>query len=408
MSELPQALSLDERRRLAMPGVERQLMGRRPVSPQQELRSLIAELDRCDEGTGRTRGTDRPGGTAGPASAAAASTVGDSRSGETVSTISTWDRYGEGGPVAELESQVAALLGKPAAVMFPSGTMAQQSTLRVWSDRQASRRIAIPQSSHLLHHEQDGPRLLNGFEWALLTTGGVVPTAPDLAAIPGRLGAALLELPLRDAGYLLPSWGELEDFSRACRDRAVPLHLDGARIWESAPHLGHSPAEIAALADTVYVSFYKGLGGLAGAVVAGPDEVIVEVRLWRSRHGGTLWTLLPYAVSALRGLREELPQMARYHERAVAMAELLALRAIRTFPQPPQCNAFRLFVEAPGDVVAERVLTVMERERLTVSPPWRDSEDVPGWSWSEFTVGPATMDWSAQEAVDLLARVLLG
>ncbi|MHB1474313.1 MAG: hypothetical protein ACYCV4_11970, partial [Dermatophilaceae bacterium] len=157
----------------------------------------------------------------------------------------------------------------------------------------------------------------------------------------------------------------------------------------------------------VYVSFYKGLRGLAGAVVVGPEDVIAEVRLWRSRHGGTLWTMLPYAVSALRGLRDELPRMAEYHQRAVAMAELLAAKGIRTSPERPHCNAFRLVVEAPGDVVTERVVTVMERERLAVTPPWRDSEDVPGWSWTEFTVGPATMEWTPEEAVDLLARALL-
>lgn len=364
------ARSLAERRRLAMPGVERNLMGGRPASPQDELRSMISELDQSD--------------------------------------AATWDRYGEGGPVAALESQVAELLGKPAAVMFPSGTMAQQSTLRVWCDRYGSRRIAIPSLSHLLHHEQDGPRLLNGFEWALLTTGAVVPTVEHLAAIPGPLGAALLELPLRDAGYLLPSWEQLEALSLACRDRGVPLHLDGARIWESAPYLGHSPAQIATLADTVYVSFYKGLRGLAGAVVAGPEDVIAEVRLWRSRHGGTLWTMLPYAVAALRGLREELPRMAEYYERAVVMAELLAAKGIRTFPEPPHCNAFRMVVEAPGDVVTERVVGAMERERLAVSPLWQDSEDVPGWAWTEFTVGAATMEWTTDEAVDLLARILLG
>ena len=147
---------------------------------------------------------------------------------------------------------------------------------------------------------------------------------------------------------------------------------------------------------------------MAGAVVAGPQEVIAEVRLWRSRHGGTLWTMLPYAVSALRGLREELPRMAEYHQRALEMAELLAAKGIRTFPQRPHCNAFRIFAEAPGDVVTERVVTVMERERLAVTPPWGDSEDVPGWSWTEFTVGPATMAWSAQEAVEVLGRVVLG
>jgi len=111
MTEVRQTPSLAERRRLAMPGVERNLMGRHPVSPQDELRSLIAELDQSDD--------------------------------------ATWDRYGEDGPVAALEREVATLLGKPAAVMFPSGTMAQQSTLRVWSDRHGSRRIAIPALSHL-------------------------------------------------------------------------------------------------------------------------------------------------------------------------------------------------------------------------------------------------------------------
>jgi threonine aldolase len=366
-------LLLAERCRLATLNLERSMIGKHPVSPQDEMRSIIAELD----GFGNA-------------------------------TEATWDRYGEGGPVAVLEDKVAELLGKPAAVMFPSGTMAQQSTLRVWCDRQGSRRIALPQVSHLLNHEQDGPRLLNNFQWALLTTGGIFPTVEHLKAIPGSLGAVVLEIPLRDGGYLLPSWDELEAFSLACSDRDVPLHLDGARLWESAPYLGHTPAEIAGLADTVYVSFYKGLRGLAGAVVAGPEEIISEVRLWRSRHGGTLWTMLPYAVSALRGLREELPRMAEYHERAVQMAELLAAQGFRTFPSRPQCNAFRLFLEAPGDTMTERVVTVMERERLRVTPLWRDSADVPGWSWTEFTVGSATMDWSPDDAVHVLARALLG
>jgi len=69
-------------------------------------------------------------------------------------------------------------------------------------------------------------------------------------------------------------------------------------------------------------------------VVAGPEEIIAEVGLWRSRHGGTLWTMLPYAVSALRGLRDELPRMAEYHQLALEMAELLAAKGFRIFPGP--------------------------------------------------------------------------
>ena len=143
-------------------------------------------------------------------------------------------------------------------------------------------------------------------------------------------------------------------------------------------------------------------------MVGGPGAVIADGRRWGRCHGGTVWTRLTYAVSALRGLRAELPRMDEYYERAVVMAELLAAKGIRTFPEPPHCNAFRMVVEAPGDVVTERVVGAMERERLAVSPLWQDSADVPGWAWTEFTVGAATMEWTIDEAVDLLARILLG
>ena len=317
-----------------------------------------------------------------------------------------WDRYGEGGAVAAVEAQVAELLGKPAAAMFPSGTMAQQSVLRVWSDRQGSRRVALPQLSHLLHHELDGPRLLHGFQYEHLSTGAELPIQEALVKLPGSLAAVLLELPLREAGYLLPSWEELSSFAGLCRERAVPLHFDGARLWESAPHLGRPLPEIAALADSVYVSFYKGLGGLAGAAVAGPEAVIAEARQWRQRMGGALVTMQPYAVAALRGLRVEVPRMVEYHDYAVGLAGRLPHVGISAFPQPPHTNAFRILVAADADVVTRRLLRYVEEELTVLTGPWRPA-DVPGWSWAEFTVGPATLDWAVDDAAALLAKVLL-
>lgn len=346
------------------------LAGGMPRSPREELASLAREIDAFDE-------------------------------------PDVWDRYGQGGPVTALEQDVARLLGKPAAAMFPSGTMGQQSVLRVWSDRAGSRRIAIPGQSHLLHHELDGPQLLHDFRYERLSDERSLPTVQGLADTPGPLAAVLLELPLRDAGYLLPSWDELCAFAATCRDRDIPLHLDGARIWESQAHLGHDVAEIAALADSVYVSFYKGLRGLSGAAVAGPEDIVAEARQWRQRYGGTLFTMMPYAVSALRGLREELPGMAARHEHALALAAALVVRGIEVFPNPPHTNAFRILVPVDCTIVMDRVLAFMESERTALTPPWGDSE-VPGWSWTEFTVGPATLEWEVDKAADLLARVLLG
>jgi len=367
MTQHPTPPSHADRARAAEPTLTRSLPGLLPRSPAAELRDLAdiaASLDEPD----------------------------------------AWDRYGEHGPVAALERRVADLLGKPAAAMFPSGVMAQQSMLRVWCDATGFRRVAIPALSHLLTHEGDGPRLLHGFDFALLTDGPTVPRVEHLLAVHGPLGAALLELPLRDAGYLLPSWDELEAFAAACRERGVPLHLDGARIWESAPHLAHSPADIAGLADSVYVSLYKGLGGLAGAVVAGPEDEIEQARVWRTRMGGTLFSLMPFAVAALRGLDRELPRMAEYHDRAVLLAQRLEAAGIRVTPRPPHATAFRIHVEREVADLDERRVVAMERDRVRLSPPWRAS-DTPGWSWTELTVGPATTEWDVDEAVDALVRV---
>ena len=159
--------------------------------------------------------------------------------------LTEWDVYAERGPVAEVERQVAELLGKPAAAFFPSGVMAQQAALRVWTDRTHSKRVAIPDLSHLLKHEDDGPRRLHGFEFEFLTTGRETATADDLRALGPGLGAALVELPLRDAGCLLPTWEELGELSAAARELGVPLHADGARIWESQPFYDRPLAEIA-------------------------------------------------------------------------------------------------------------------------------------------------------------------
>jgi threonine aldolase len=318
-----------------------------------------------------------------------------------------WDRYGEDGPVAEVEKRVTELLGKPAAAMFPSGIMAQQSVLRTWADRRGSRRVAIPHLSHLLEHEMDGPQLLNGFIYERLTHGERQPTVKDLKAIPGDLGAVLIELPLRDGGYILPAWDDLLALSQACRDRGAPLHFDGARLWESAPHLRHSLPEVAALADTVYVSFYKGLGGLAGAAVAGPEDVISEARRWRTRHGGTLFSMLPYALAALHGMREQLPRMAEYHQGAVDLAALLQERGIRVTPNPPHTNAFRLFVEGSADAINERRLAAMEQDKVVLCWTFSDAT-TPGWSWAEFNVGPATMEWDLKEAADAMVELLAG
>lgn len=313
-----------------------------------------------------------------------------------------WDRYGERGAVAQLEAEVAELLGKPAAVMFPSGIMAQQATLRAWCDRSGSRRVALPDLSHLVRHEQDGPRRVLGLELEWLTTGRETPTAQALAGVGGRLGAAMIELPLRDAGCLLPTWDELVELSAAARERGVPLHADGARIWESVPYWDRSLAEVGDLVDSMYVSLYKGLGGSSGALVVCPEDLAGELRTWRARMGGTLFSMTAAAVGGLMGLREHLTSFGDYRAWAIELAAALREHGITTFPESPHIATFLAYAPGTAGDVNERVVTFVEERGIVPCGLWRDT-DVPGRVETELTCYESAISHDPVEVAGLMA-----
>ncbi|HXT93314.1 MAG TPA: beta-eliminating lyase-related protein [Trebonia sp.] len=317
--------------------------------------------------------------------------------------IDEWDSYGESGAVARLEAEVTALFGVEAAAFFPSGIMAQQTALRVHTDRAGNRRVAMPDLSHLLIHEEDGPRVLHGFEISFLTHGYQTPTAQHVEEIPGRLGAVLVELPLREAGCLLPSWDDLVALSAACRARGQALHFDAARVWESQPWFGHSLSEIAALADSLYVSFYKGLAGLAGAALLGPADFIAEAKLWRRRQGGTIYRTTAEAVSALVGLRDQLPKIpaAVTWARAFA-AELPAYVTVQ--PEVPHTNQFLMYSAGTADTANQRVLALVDQHQIGM-PAWAPAQE-PGRLRAEIAVSTAALELDPAKMAKLFSSTV--
>ena len=317
--------------------------------------------------------------------------------------IEEWDSYGELGAVQRLEEEVTALFGVEAAACFPSGVMAQQAALRIHTDRAASRRVVMPDLSHLLVHEEDGPRVLHGLEISYLTRGFTAPSARHVEAVPGRVGAVLVELPLREAGCLLPPWDDLAGLSGACRERGVALHFDGARIWESQPWFDRSLPEIAALADSLYVSFYKGLGGLAGAALLGPADFIAEARLWRRRLGGTFYRTTAEAVSALVGLRDRLPLVADTRAWARQFAAKLP-SCVTAQPREPHTSHFRVYASGEADVVNERVLALVTERRIGL-PAWQAASD-PGRITTEVVVTEAALGLDPAEMAALFSSAI--
>ncbi len=317
--------------------------------------------------------------------------------------VETWDYYGEGGAVQRLESEVTEIFGVEAAAFFPSGVMAQQAALRTHTDRAGNRRVALPDLSHLLVHEEDGPRILHDLEICFLTRGSEAPAARHVEAIPGRIAAVLVELPLRDAGCLLPTWDDLVKLSQACRARETALHFDGARIWESQPWFDRPLPEIAALAESMYVSFYKGLDGLAGAALLGPADFVAEARLWRRRLGGAICRMTAEAVSALVGLRDQLPLLGE----AVAWARAFAAElpsSVTVQPGMPHTSHFKVYAVADADVVNERVLALIEERRIGL-PAWHPARE-PGRITTEFVVTGAALGLDPAEIAALVGSAI--
>src|SRR5690606_33133575 len=168
------------------------------------------------------------------------------------------DLYGNG-VVAALEQRVAGLLGTQDAAFFPTGTMAQQVALRCWAGRTGDPAVALHPLSHPEVHERNAFSQVSGLRPVRITNEPRLPTAEEVRDFEEPFGALMLELPLRDAGFVLPTWEELTEVVDAAREREAVVHFDGARLWECTEHFGRTLAEIAGLADGVYVSFYKSL-----------------------------------------------------------------------------------------------------------------------------------------------------
>ncbi len=301
------------------------------------------------------------------------------------------DLYGDGGVVAALERRIAEVLGKPAAVFLPSGTMAQAATLRVHADRRSTRTVVWHPFCHLAVHESEAYARLHQLIGRAAGEFERLLTLDDLTGVAEPVAALVLELPQRDLGGRIPAWDDLVAQVGWARERGAATHLDGARLWEAAAGYERSPADIAALFDTVYVSFYKGVGALPGCCVAGSERDVAEVREWRHRLGGTLFGLWPAAASAMRLLPGTLAEMPARLAHAHAIAEAVAgVAGVRVVPDPPQTPMLHLLLSTTPGAYAAAAKRLADETGLWVWPQAARTAD-PAVVRCELSVGRATL-----------------
>ena len=324
------------------------------------------------------------------------------------------DVYGSGRLINDFEAKVATLLGKPAAVFMPSGTMAQQIAVRIWAERDKVAAFGMHPTCHLELHEQQGYAFLHQLKAVHLGARNVLIAAADIVGLAQNISALVVELPAREIGGQLPTWNELEAIKQVCRQRNIKLCLDGARLWESRAFYGDKTyADICAGFDSVYVSFYKGIGGMAGAMLLGDTNFIAEARIWQRRHGGNLVQMLPFVASAAMRFDERIARMPAYFARAQAVSKALAEAAANDAssvaqlvvnPNPPQANMLHLHFPVTVAALEYARDRIAADEKCWLGAP--RAVELPGRSAIEIYIGENLMglgdDYVAAQYAKLL------
>jgi len=239
------------------------------------------------------------------------------------------DQFGEDPTVNALQAQVAALLGKEAALWVPSGTMANQLALRIFT--RPGDDVIVCRESHVAWHETGGAAANAGVQLTEVGAGGCFTAADFLAArrprghmtYPPTTLLALENTHNRAGGVVVPL-ATVQEICAAARAHEVATFLDGARLWNAAVATGIAPADFAAPVDLVTVAFSKGLGAPAGSLLAGSRDTIARAVRYRRMFGGAMRQVGILAAAAAHALAHHVERLAEDHANARAFADRMA------------------------------------------------------------------------------------
>lgn len=283
------------------------------------------------------------------------------------------DSYSLGGTVAELEQAMARALGKEAALFVPTGTLANHLAIRKHCGTRGQ--ALVPEQSHVYRDTEDAMARLSGIQLVPLAPDRPGPTVEEVRAALDRVatdrvhspaGVVVLESPVRRQMGRVIAYEEMAAITGLCREREIPTHLDGARLYMMAAATGVPVRSYGALFDTVYVSLCKYLGATFGAILAGSRAFIDGLYHDRRMFGGSLpsaWMAAALALQGLEGFE------ARF-EAAMAQARRLfnvldRLDGLRVTPLPDGSNIVPLRL---GGGARRPALTQSLRRRGIVLP----------------------------------------
>ncbi len=239
------------------------------------------------------------------------------------------DVFGEDPTVTRLEEEAAAAVGHEAGLFVPSGTMGNQIALHLHARPGCD--VVCDAASHIVHYEMGAMAALTGLLPRTLASpqGLLDPAAVEAAIAPevvyrARTGLIVVENSHNMAGGTVYDRPHLDALIAVARRHRLPIHLDGARIFNAAAALGTTAAALAAGFDSVMFCLSKGLGAPVGSLLCGGRDFIHEARRVRKMFGGGMRQVGVLAAAGLVALRKGPERLLEDHENAAELAGALA------------------------------------------------------------------------------------
>ncbi len=306
------------------------------------------------------------------------------------------DSYALGGAVEEVEGKFAQLLGKEQAIFMPTGTLANHMALRELAG--AHRKVIVQAESHIYKDIGDSAQTLSGLNliplapqrttFTLEEVQGAIESFRD-ERVATRVGVISIESLVRRQDNAMFDYEEMRRISYFAREEDIRMHLDGVRLFVEAVHRNIAPAQQAALFDTVFVSLSKCFNSAAGAILAGPADVLQDLYHKRRMFGGSLAQAWPQAAVALHyadGFLEA--YRAAWSEAEILFQILDEDAAFRVERIPQGTHIVRLHVAATSLLqFSERL---QKRDILLPSP-------APGEEWFTLKINPSIIRVPAAE-----------
>jgi len=296
----------------------------------------------------------------------------------TLAKPETADDFSRGGAVEKLETRMASLLGKEAAVWLPTGTLANHLAVRLLAGNK--RRVLVQSESHLFNDCGDCAQTLSGLHLVPLAPGKATFTLADveraasdsqLGRVAAPIGAIQIETPVRRRQGERFDFEEIKRISAWARTRSVGLHLDGARLFLETAYSAQPIKAYTALFDTVYVSLYKYFNAGSGAILAGPKALLADLYHTRRMFGAGLHHAWPFAAVALHYVDGFEQRFAAAKSAADAVIATLRVDANFEYEAIPNgTNIFRLRLNGVNAPIYQNRLDDAGITARTPDGPW--------------------------------------